>query len=131
MLATLGFLADLPLYKNEQPYQIVGFQHHDNKSNGVFHNKEISAQDARDKIQEFKLKEHGFQFVKHALRVMLTSEDIESGVQEHNTVVSTYIQETTELVRTILGASKAICFDWRVRNHIFLPLSDLFPVQKK
>ena len=114
MQATLGFLVNLPMYQNVQPYQILGFHEHDGKTNCVYHDKELSVQDARNKIDDFNLYKHGFQFVKHKSRFSLEAEHFETLHGQNTSVVFDYVEETMDLVKKLLSASKTVCFDWRV-----------------
>jgi len=116
MLATVGFLADLPLYHEEQPYELYGFptKSSEVRTNCVLEDKTVSVEDVRGKEQSFTLQGCGFKFIKHTSRCDLKADHFEIA-PESNSVVDCYLNETLDLVKKEFKTDRVICFDWRVR----------------
>jgi hypothetical protein len=117
MLTSLTFLADLPIYDTEKPYQIKGFPDIDEavRTNVVrLKHDGIDIANARDLPCEMTFEECGFRWLHHASKFAVKSSDFEAK-SDDNPYVLGYLQETMDLVRTELGAKSVLCFDWRVR----------------
>ena len=114
MLATLKFLADLPLYEEEKPYTLYGFPDDVTpKSNCEYVMVDnIAVIDARNSEAEFKLNDCGFEFHSKPSSCDLHARNFETSVRKE--LVWRYLKETIALAEETLGAHKAFCFDWRV-----------------
>jgi hypothetical protein len=121
MLASVEFLADLPLYEEEQPYEIHGFPDKGAamQTNCVMEAKTVQVEDARSRESDFTLDGCGFTFFRHTSQCNLEAKYFEYA-SEGNSVVDSYLAETMEMVKEKFAASKAILFDWRVSKDVFL-----------
>jgi hypothetical protein len=119
MYAKIGFLVDLPLYEEEQPYELYGFptKSSEVQSNCVLEDKTVSAEDVRGQEWNFTLEGAGFKVINHVSNCELIAEHFEKA-PEGNSVVDRYLEETLELVKREFKATRAICFDWRVGHNI-------------
>ena len=116
MLTTLNFLSALPVYANEQPYELYGFPETTSElqTNCIFDTVEnVVVHDARDRMKEFTLDGTGFTWLKHTSQCPLKAEYFETA-PAGNDVVTSYLLETMDVVKRYLGANHAVCFDWRV-----------------
>jgi hypothetical protein len=119
MKASFSFLADLPLYLNEKPYEL--WLPEDQMPAGLAQSNckfvvhpEVEIEDVRKSRLNPSLDSAGFQYLNDPLKVKLTTEDLLSG---GNSAIQEYLLDTAELVRKYLAAEKAICFDWRYRKN--------------
>ncbi|KAI8632562.1 hypothetical protein F5Y19DRAFT_421704 [Xylariaceae sp. FL1651] len=116
MLATLEFLADLPLYDSEKPFVLYGFPDHiQPKTNCQYevHDK-VTVQDARGHEQDYRLDECGFEFHRWPSACDLRAEIFES-IKGKATIWS-YLHETISIVERLAKPSEVFCFDWRLRR---------------
>lgn len=107
--ATIKFLARLPLYKAEQPFLAmvtpdVGFDP-EKHTNLEMEDHEVDITDIRERIDDFKLNECGFQVVPHESRNL----NFES-VQD----VEAYKRECEVWLKDFFKAEHAVCWDFRV-----------------
>ena len=114
MLATLKFLADLPIYDEEKPYTLYGFPDDVTpKSNCEYVNQDnIAVADARGCERYFKIDDCGFEFHYKPSLCDLHAKTFETSGRKE--LVWKYLKETTALAEEVLGASRVFCFDWRV-----------------
>lgn len=121
MKASLCFLADLPLYDEEQPYVLHGFPEDVGANTNCIYEtvSNIEVRDLRDddaQEQNFLLPECGFQFhyqpstACHRLRAEVFEDNKNKGQ------VAEYLRETTQLAMEALNAPRALCIDWRFRR---------------
>lgn len=117
MLATLKYLADIPLYEEEKPYTLYGFPDDvQPKSNCEFVIRDnIPVQDARGHESDFKLDGCGFEFHHKPSYCDLRPQIFENASERE--LVWQYLKETIRLVQETLHASKVLCFDWRVWSY--------------
>lgn len=118
MTATLAFLRDLPLYQEEQPFEIYGYPDlpRSASSNCQFESRsQIPARDARGSTQDFELNECGFVFLTRPSQCPLKADQFEN-MNEGCQNVLQYLDETRTIVKEYFLASRVICFDWRVRD---------------
>jgi hypothetical protein len=116
--AILDHLANLPLYKDEKPYlallppshPIHKFSPGKRLDNLEWESYDTTIHDIRSDIQNYKIDECGFQVLDH-----------ESKVKNLETVgnVDAYRRETESLLKEVLGAEFAFCYDLAVRNSLF------------
>jgi hypothetical protein len=120
MLTTLKFMADLPRYESEKPYEMFGLTEipAQQRSNCEYVAiDDIPLLDVRDYLEEtFSLKEQGFEFLRHKSQCPLSASDFELPGNEMSPNVETYLKETIAIVKERLGALEVVCFDWRVRR---------------
>jgi hypothetical protein len=69
--------------------------------------------DMRPNLPLLSLDDHGFFILPHPLRFpnLITTA---IGKKHPPKDLLTYVQEVTDITKTLLGAEKAICIDWRV-----------------
>ena len=115
MRDNLQFLCDLPIYKDEQPYELYGFpeKESDKQTNCNMETRTVTVLNVRDMAEALDIEEHGFKFIQHASNCDLepTHFEVVGGDQRE---LMAYLDESIELVRSELHATKVICFDWRV-----------------
>ncbi|KAI0182242.1 hypothetical protein EV127DRAFT_493346 [Xylaria flabelliformis] len=116
MIDHLQYLCDLPIYREEQPYELYGFPEIQSKTrtNCDFETKEVTVTDCRD-AKGITLQGHGFMFLKHESAFSLEAKYLET-VDDDTTILMGYLEETTQLVRKLLKPADVICFDWRFRR---------------
>lgn len=118
MRDVLQFLADLPLYQLEQPYELYGFPDKESqkRTNCKFESKSVEVIDIREleTNEKPKLLHQGFQLLRHVSQCPLQAKHFET-VGGDKSVQMAYLEETIALVQRELNASKVVCFDWRVR----------------
>lgn len=117
-LASLTFLSTSPKYDLEKPYEIWIDSHEE--TNCVFQEyHDIRIKDIRDITDQFTLDSSGFEYIEHkSIALPPSGAELEDGGRHS---ILPYLNETLELVRDYTGASKAICFDWRVSyDHQFV-----------
>jgi hypothetical protein len=116
MQASLKYLADLPLYDEEKPYTLYGFPDEVTpKTNCEFTIiEDVPVHDVRGHESDFKINEHGFEFRHKPSYCDLRPEVFERPDRRER--VWQYLQETISIAKDTLGASKVLCFDWRVRK---------------
>lgn len=115
---TLQFLCELPVYKEEQPYELYGFpeQQSEKRTNCIFEAKAVTVADVRNMNDAPQLEEHGFKFIQHISSCRPEASHFET-VGGDKTIQLAYLEETIALVQHELKATKVICFDWRVLPH--------------
>ncbi|KAK4664161.1 uncharacterized protein QC763_0083050 [Podospora pseudopauciseta] len=116
MRDSLKFLCELPIYQEEQPYQLVGYADQEATPQGencVFEAKEIDVQDARE--HPVTLQTHGFAFFQFKSGCELAARHFET-VGGDNSILTKYLDETVEFVRKMFKPVDIICFDWRLRR---------------
>jgi len=69
-------------------------------------------EDVRDEDGIFTLEGSGFMFIHHQSQFRLTAKDFESS--HSSSRITSYLEETMDLVKRELGSTKAILYDWRV-----------------
>jgi len=110
VLASMNFIADSPLYKNEKPYHfesstIPG----DVMTNLVFETHHgIPVQDVRGREDTFSIDYDGFKYLKHTSKV-----SSQVGTTEY---IYEYLEEITSLIKKEFEAAKVICYDFRLRR---------------
>ena len=120
MKDNLTFLCNLPIYQDEQPFELYGFpeQQSDTRTNCQFEAKDIDVTDAR-LSNDITIASHGFVFVKHNSACPLEAKYFET-VGGDKTVLTQYLEETISFVKDMFRPVDVICFDWRVKG-AFLP----------
>lgn len=119
ILARLSFLANIPLFEVEKPYEIYfPLPTEFPKSNCQFEDYDgVEIHDARGHEESFSLEKSGFAFTQFTSAVALSIEAFEDP-SNYTTVVLPYLRETVNFVReSVKGTERVICFDWRVSNH--------------
>lgn len=114
MRDSLKFLCELPIYQEEQPYQLVGYPDQEATPQGencVFEAKEIDVRNARE--HPVTLQTHGFAFFQFKSGCELAARHFET-VGGDNSILTKYLDETVEFVRNMFKPVDVICFDWRV-----------------
>jgi len=118
MKGTLKFLKDLPLYKEEQPYELYGFPESTSSriTNCEFEElSDIDIEDVRGREGDFTIENCGFQFFNAPSSIPLIPENFETP-GAHEDVIIAYLKETMGIVEKKLGSPRTICFDWRVSS---------------
>ncbi|KAL2131081.1 hypothetical protein VTI74DRAFT_5577 [Chaetomium olivicolor] len=115
MKDNLRFLCELPIYQEEQPYQLFGFPEQDSIAceNCEFEAKDVEVADARE--CEVTIAEHGFTFVCFKSACPLVARHFET-VGGDPTVLMQYLEETIGFARAIFKPLDVVCFDWRFRR---------------
>lgn len=119
----LNYLADIPLWKTEKPWEMWTEtlpQGLTDRTNVQFQAVEdVMIDDVRDLPHESwpKLDREGFQYLSHDFPdIKLSSiEDIQDD-QDKKIAMQQYISTMTALLRDRFQGSKAVCYDWRVRD---------------
>ncbi|KAK0726507.1 hypothetical protein B0T21DRAFT_413836 [Apiosordaria backusii] len=118
MRATLRFLADLPVYDEEQPYTLYGFPEDVGpKTNCVYEDVPgIEINDLRHSstTEQFLLPACGFQLHRQPSASRLRADMFEDF--RNRPEVGAYLEETTHLAMQALNAPRALCIDWRFRR---------------
>lgn len=106
--ASMRFIADLPKYETEKPYNCRGKDVANGEiSNLVFDTRsDIPVHDVRGHEHEFSLQKQGFMFVNHESKVRKDIGSVD--------FVYEYLGETINLVKQKLNAEKVVCYDLRV-----------------
>lgn len=106
--ASMNFIADLPLYKTEKPYNCQAKQLPGGEvSNLVFETRTgVPVQDVRGSEHDFTLQEHGFTFIDHDSTV--------KGDVGSTEFLYAYLEETVDLIRNLYNTDKVTCYDLRV-----------------
>ncbi len=112
----LQFLCNLPLYQDEQPFELYGFpeQQSDTRTNCKFESKDVDVTDAR-LVGDIAIAKHGFTIVQHKSACGLEAKHLEA-VGGDKAVLVQYLEETISLVKGMFAPVDVICFDWRVSN---------------
>jgi hypothetical protein len=118
MMASLSFIADLPLYRSLKPFEIIGLSKEEvpdeHKTNIVYETHDtVSISDARTTDEALSLETCGFSWVQHRSFYV---PDITPFVllDESHIVMQKFLQETIEVAQKILSASHVFIYDWRV-----------------
>ena len=116
MKDSLQFLCNLPIYQEEQPFELYGFpkQQSDTRTNCKFESKDVGVTDAR-LVDDIAIASSGFAFVKHKSACPLEAKHFEE-VGGDNTILMQYLEETIDLVKDMFKPVDVICFDWRVSS---------------
>lgn len=118
MKDNLQFLSELPIYQQEQPYQLFGFANQDSiaSENCEFEAKDIEVADARE--CKVSIADHGFTFARFRSACPLAAKHFET-VGGDKTVVMDYLRETIDFARTMFKPLDIVCYDWRVSSCFF------------
>ncbi|OBT85069.1 hypothetical protein VE02_07307 [Pseudogymnoascus sp. 03VT05] len=122
--AVLEHLANLPLYEDEKPYlALLPPSHPIHKlspgkrlNNLEWESYDTTIHDIRPDIQNYKIDECGFQVLDHESKVK-NLETVES--------VVAYRRETEGLLKEVLGAEFAFCYDLALRENVKWGRSEL------
>lgn len=119
MLATAAFIAPLPVYRTEKPYEIIGFPEaeipSDQKTNTVYETHDsVRVADARSTDEVPSLDSHGFAWIAHRSQSLVGREQFTSVDHEHDGSVDAYLHETIAVVRETVKAKQIYVYDWRV-----------------
>ncbi|GAW19497.1 hypothetical protein ANO14919_089840 [Xylariales sp. No.14919] len=109
----LQYLCDIPVYQEEQPYELYGFPESQSRTSTdcKFETKEVDVTDCRD-LEGVTIQTHGFMFMEHKSAFSLEARHFET-VNGDSTVLIGYLNETIQLVKELLDPVDVICFDWR------------------
>lgn len=104
------YIKDSPKFETEKPYHFSGPLDPDEenrRTNIEFEwHYDVPVRDLRGHIDTLDLDIHGFKIVRNGSNLL-------EGLQETETFIK-YLKDTTDLVKSQLNASRAICFDYRV-----------------
>ncbi|KAF1954824.1 hypothetical protein CC80DRAFT_550002 [Byssothecium circinans] len=119
MKAALSFIADLPLYEEEKPYELWLPPEQLPKDIPVtncqwIRQPDIEIEDLRKSNAAVALDTTGFKYLNDPLDFELQGEDLMSDTESENLV--RYLNGTVDRVKKEFKADKAICFDWRYRK---------------
>ena len=117
MEATLEFLADIPLWKEERPYQIF-FKTDGAVSDSNCHfetHSGVHIEDVKALTWKPTLETDGFELVTTHYQKNLSIPNFEDPSKMQSVVIP-YLQLTRSFLKSRLGAEDVICFDWRVRS---------------
>lgn len=124
-LGSLNHVRGLEQHQHERPYEIWLDQEDyyptdQAKTNIVLqlsHN--ICIRDARSVgVRNFSIEEQGFQFIEHSMPKdckISGNTDVNASLAQRTAVLA-YINIMGDLLCQKFGGSKAICYDWRVRQ---------------
>ncbi|KUJ06622.1 uncharacterized protein LY89DRAFT_726492 [Mollisia scopiformis] len=119
MEISVTFLSDLQSYRIEKPYELyLPTEPSVARTNCQFteHDK-ITIRDIRyEDTSKFDLNTSSFKFVKHSSSKLPTS-SLFNNAENANFKLVPYLEETAALVKSQLGASHVVCFDWRYRRN--------------
>lgn len=116
MEATLEFLADIPLWKEERPYQIF-FKTDGAVSDSNCHfetHSGVHIEDVKALTWKPTLETDGFELVTTHYQKNLSIPNFEDPSKMQSVVIP-YLQLTRSFLKSRLGAEDVICFDWRIR----------------
>lgn len=121
MEAKMDFLADIPRWHDEKPYELfLKTDPQTPRSNLEFHkDRTIHLQEIRSSGSHFSLDTDGFEVVRGDFKLIPRAVDLEDPTRL-DTIAIPLLQETLLFLKAHLAAEVAICFDWRVglRNRI-------------
>jgi hypothetical protein len=119
---SLNHLKDLPLYATEQPYEIWLDQvpegvRQTNVEFELYH--DIPIRDARAVgLDSFNIDDQGFEFLCHEYPQHLSisgAEEVNETPEQRRAILE-YIDIMASFLCETYGGTKAVCYDWRVRN---------------
>ncbi|KAH6988895.1 hypothetical protein BKA56DRAFT_246455 [Ilyonectria sp. MPI-CAGE-AT-0026] len=121
ILASVSFLAELPLYESTKPYAIIGLC--DKKipescnTNTVFETIEsIPITDMRVADEPLNIDTCGFCWLREESQYLGTSRPFLSVDEDHGTVQE-FLEETMQVTKSALGSSAIYVYDWRYRKN--------------
>ncbi|KAH8586902.1 hypothetical protein B0O99DRAFT_46141 [Bisporella sp. PMI_857] len=117
-IASLKFILDCPEYAHQQPYELYGFPDIEPsaRTNCKFHMMNVNVRSIREKEQDFKISDAGFQILHHRSQLQLSAEQFESG-PDAQALAEKYMTEMMQVVQSELHALKVFCIDWRLRRN--------------
>ncbi|KAK1834718.1 hypothetical protein QBC39DRAFT_342660 [Podospora conica] len=122
ILATLGFLAEAPIYRTEKPFAIVGLPEgevpDDQKTNLIYEFKpSVPVTDARSLAppEPLSLDANGFTWIRHRSSHLVDTRPFTS-VSDDRGTVDAFLQETINMTKEAADASVAYVYDWRYRK---------------
>lgn len=122
VVAKLNYLAKLPLYRKEKPYQLLfkDVPAHFPRDNIKFAAHDTTLQDMRHANVDFDLESTGFMAVQHISPCLPRFEDLAKGGADTTAAARPYLDETIALVKERLEAERVIVSHWLasvVRQH--------------
>jgi hypothetical protein len=119
MKDNLQFLYELPIYQEEQPYQLIGFANQGSiaSENCEFEARDIEVADARE--CKVTIADHGFTFAHFKSACPLAAKHFET-IGGDKTVVMDYLKETIDFARTMFNPLDIVCYDWRASSPFLL-----------
>lgn len=118
VLASVSYLAELPLYDSTKPYAIIGLCNEkipeSCNTNMVFETIEsIPITDMRVADEPLTLNTCGFCWLREESQYLGTSRPFVSVDEDHGTVQA-FLEETIRVTKSALGSSAIYIYDWRV-----------------
>ncbi|KAK3364322.1 hypothetical protein B0T25DRAFT_61125 [Lasiosphaeria hispida] len=115
MKDNIQFLRELPIYQEEQPYQLYGFPNQDSlaRENCEFEAVDVEVIDTRE--HPVTIQDHGFAFVRFKSACDLNAKHFET-VGGDPTTLMQYLEETIGFIRNMFEPLDVVCFDWRFRR---------------
>jgi len=111
----LHFLADIPRYKEEKPYNVILAAETplptDSElplSNIEPEARPVFIKDFRDHVQDMTVREHGFQLIHHTTK---------AGFDRTLETIATYRAETEAMLREAFDADFILCWDYKARTN--------------
>lgn len=111
LLAELGYLKRLDLYRHEKPFQIfIPIEDGDRQTNLEFESRTQRIVDMRPRLDSFKLDENGFEV--QTLPTSLSADQL----HDPEMIKTKYLPEIEKGLNFIEGGfDRVFFFDWRVR----------------
>lgn len=106
----MKYIADLPKYQHEKPYQLIDIEQDPNDeiqaTNLEYEFRQTLLLDLRTRQPDLDLEKDSFKYVKHATK---------SEPSTSTDAVLAYCSEMMELLRQHIHTEKTLCYDMRVR----------------
>jgi hypothetical protein len=119
----LHFLADIPRYKEEKPYNVILAAEAPlpTESELPLSNIEpephpVFIKDFRDHVQDMTVREHGFQLIGHTTK---------AGFDRNWETIAAYRAETEAMLKKSFDADFVLCWDYKVREILQMKLLGL------
>lgn len=113
--ASITYLADIPLWQEETPFQL--YLQDDTaplKSNvTLVTHEDVQVHDLRSSDLIPTLEKDGFEVVKHSFKIQPQAREFQDA---QSTVVIPFLQEIQSFLEDHMCAEKTLCFDWRVSS---------------
>lgn len=112
MLSELSFLADIPLYEAEKPYQLfISIPGVEESNVQTEKHSYIEITDVRGHEDAFNLDNPGFQFIRSP---SAAAQRLSEFSPKQDELVNAYLADVMAILRRELQTQHIICFDWRV-----------------
>lgn len=114
ILGSFEFIQDLPLYKTEQPYQVVGNlppEQEPMRTNTKFKTHQVLIHDLRTQVDSFSFENSSFEVIRQP--------DFEHFNLEDGNGLKAYLLKMAELLKAKFNADEVIIYNYNVFNPQF------------